>query len=80
LFTKIDIDTSFRIPDFPSGNTEKILFRLKLATKPLSNHMLMSNKGCNKPKKADSSFFKIWVKDLAGNVSDTLVTETVIII
>jgi hypothetical protein len=67
----------YKIPDYPIGNTQKILFRLKFATISCPGYALIGGSQCLPAK--DTSLFKIWVKDLAGNVSDTLITEPVAI-
>jgi hypothetical protein len=78
-YSAISIDTSYPIPDFPIGNnTQKVLFKIKLATINLNGHILLSTLGCIVPRKADTSFFKIWARDLAGNLSDTLITDNII--
>jgi hypothetical protein len=77
FYRPISIDTTYLIPYFPIGNTQKVLFKIKLATINLNGYLYLSTIGCIKPSKADTSFFKIWARDLAGNLSDTLVTDQV---
>ena len=67
----------YKIPDYPIGNTRDVLFRLKFATKQCQGYALISGAQCAPDK--DTSYFKIWVKDMAGNISDTLFTQPVAI-
>jgi hypothetical protein len=67
----------YKIPDYPIGNTESITFRLKFATVSCLGYTLISGPLCLPDK--DTSYFKIWAKDLAGNISDTLVTNPIAI-
>jgi hypothetical protein len=64
-----------RIPDFPIGNTQKVLFRLQFATDGVEGF----NGDQRLPLKCsnnDVNILRIAVKDLAGNVSDTLTTPS----
>ncbi|HMO33218.1 MAG TPA: hypothetical protein PKE07_09470 [Lacibacter sp.] len=63
---------NYRIPDFP-GNNQKSLFRLRFATIQLEGYTLLGGTQC--PPRRDTSLFRFWVKDAAGNVSDTVQTE-----
>ncbi len=67
----------YKIPDYPTGNTQNVIFRLKFATIPCFGYALIGGALCLPDK--DTSYFKVWVKDLAGNVSDTLVTDPIAI-
>ena len=68
---------NYKIPSYPSGNTQSIVFRLKFATFQASGYGFISGPKCS-PRK-DTSFFKIWVSDRKGNISDTLVTSAIAI-
>ncbi|MFN4286430.1 MAG: hypothetical protein ACK4E8_10755 [Lacibacter sp.] len=62
----------YRIPDFP-GNRQRTLLRLQFSVNvQLDGYVLLNGPQC--PGRADTSTFRFWVKDLAGNISDTLVT------
>lgn len=62
----------YRIPEFP-GNRQRSLFRIQFSVNvQLDGYVLLNGPQC--PGRADTSVFRFWVKDLAGNISDTLVT------
>jgi hypothetical protein len=71
------LNLDYNIPDYPTGNTQNVLFRLKFSTIQCQNFALIGGSQCL-PRK-DTSYFKIWVKDLAGNQSDTLRTPSIAI-
>jgi hypothetical protein len=87
FITKIILDPSncidtlrlkHRIPVFPSGNTDNILFQLKFASfgvPGFNGDQVLPGRCSNK----DLTTFKICVQDLAGNRSDTISTPPVII-
>jgi hypothetical protein len=66
-----------RIPVFPAGNTDKILFQIKFGSSNLgfNGDQLLPGPCSNQ----DLTVFKICVQDLAGNRSDTITTPPVII-
>ena len=66
---------NYKIPDFPISNTQNILFRLKFTTRQCQGYTLIGGAQCL-PRK-DTSIFKIWVRDLGGNISDTLTTSPI---
>lgn len=67
---------SFRIPEFP-GSNQKALFRLKFSTIQVDGYSNVGGAQC--PPRKDTSVFRFWVKDLAGNRSDTLTTPRIAI-
>lgn len=67
----------YRIPDFP-GNRQRSLFRLQFSVNvQIDGYVLLNGPQC--PGRADTSVFRFWVKDRAGNISDTLVTPSAFI-
>ncbi len=68
---------NYKIPSYPSGNEQSIVFRLKFASFQIPGYAFISGPQCS-PRK-DTSLFKIWVSDRKGNVSDTLVTRAIAI-
>ena len=71
ILTNLD----YKIPDYPSSPSQKVLFRIKFSTVQLNGYALLGGSACL-PRK-DTSVFKFWVKDKAGNRSDTLVTSPI---
>lgn len=67
---------SFRIPEFP-GSNQKALFRLKFSTIDVDGYTPIGGAQC--PPRKDTSVFRFWVKDLAGNRSDTITTPRIAI-
>ncbi len=67
----------YKIPDYPVGNTQKVLFRIKFSTIQCPGFALIGGSQCSQRK--DTSYFKFWVKDNKGNVSDTLKTTAIAI-
>lgn len=67
-------DLSANIPAYPDEGKQKITFRIKFATIPVFEYINLGGSAC--PRK-DTSRFRIWVKDKAGNRSDTVVTERI---
>jgi hypothetical protein len=63
----------YNIPAYPIEGKEKISFRLKFSTLNIPDYALLGGAACS-PRK-DTSIFKFWVKDKAGNLSDTVTTE-----
>jgi hypothetical protein len=64
----------YNIPVYPNEQKEKVLFRIKFATLQIPDYVELSGSAC--PRK-DTSVFRIWVKDKAGNRSDTVTTERI---
>lgn len=67
----------YKIPEYPSTPSQKVLFRIKFSTLQLDGYALLGGAAC--PPRKDTSFFRFWVKDKAGNRSDTIVTERIAI-
>jgi hypothetical protein len=67
----------YKIPEYPIGNTQKVLFRIKFSTTQCLGYALIGGSQCLQKK--DTSLFKFWVKDIKGNVSDTLITAPIAI-
>lgn len=67
---------NYAIPSYPSG-TQKVRFLVKFSTKQVDGYAGISGPFCS-PRK-DTSVFKFWVKDKAGNISDTVTTNPVVI-
>ena len=66
------------IPEFPVGNTQNITFRIRFASFGVDGFNadeVLPGKCSNQ----DLTIFRIAVKDLAGNISDTLNTPPAII-
>lgn len=67
---------NYAIPSYPSGN-QKVRFMLKFSTLQLEGYAGIGGPFCA-PRK-DTSIFKFWVKDKAGNISDTVTTNPIVI-
>jgi hypothetical protein len=68
---------NYRIPDYPSSPRQKAIFRLKFSTVLLNGYALLGGAACS-PRK-DTSLLRFWVKDKAGNRSDTITTAPIAI-
>lgn len=68
-------DLFYNIPLYPDEKKQKITFRLKFATTQVPEYALLPGAACSNRK--DTSTFRIWVKDKAGNRSDTVTTERI---
>jgi hypothetical protein len=67
--------TNITIPNYPSSPNTKVLFRIQYAyDKNIPGYTSLGAAFCT-PRRNDTAFFKIWVKDKAGNFSDTLTTD-----
>ncbi len=64
----------YNIPLYPEEQREKIVFRIKFSTLQIPDYVELSGSAC--PRR-DTSVFNIWVKDKAGNRSDTVTTERI---
>ncbi len=67
----------YNIPSYPNSTNQTVTFRLKFATLNIPDYALLSGAACS-PRK-DTSIFQFWVKDKAGNLSDTVTTEAIAI-
>jgi hypothetical protein len=63
---------SFNIPVYPTINNNKVNFVVKFNTGPNITGYTLLSLPCPTP---DTSSFRFWVKDNAGNISDTVTTE-----
>lgn len=68
---------SYKIPDYPSGKNQKVLIRVRFATINALGYGLLGGAGCLPAR--DTSVFRFWVKDKAGNLSDTITTESIVL-
>ncbi|MBX9781776.1 MAG: hypothetical protein K2X48_00645 [Chitinophagaceae bacterium] len=69
------IDLFYNIPFYPDDKKQKITFRLKFASIQIPEYALLPGPQCGSRK--DTSTFSIWVKDKAGNRSDTVTTQRI---
>lgn len=67
----------YNIPTYPGDPKQTVTFRIKFATIQILDYALLGGANCS-PRK-DTSIFKLWVKDKAGNLSDTVTTEALAI-
>lgn len=65
----------YNIPAYLGDPKQTVTFRIKFATIQITNYALLSGAACSGRK--DTSVFKLWVKDKAGNLSDTVTTEVI---
>jgi hypothetical protein len=66
---------NYNIPAYPEDNETKRLFRLKFATFTSTEFVLLPGTICRPGR--DTAIFSIYVKDLAGNRSDTVRTDRI---
>jgi hypothetical protein len=71
-------DQSKQIPVYPSLTKDKVLFRLKFVSRiqQLKDYVTLPGNNCAS-RAPDTSRFIIWVKDKAGNLSDTVTTNRI---
>lgn len=70
-------DTSkLKIPNFTSTANQKGIFELNYTYGKTDPFMLIN--GC--PGRNDTSFFRFWMKDKAGNRSDTVTTTNIVLL
>lgn len=65
----------YNIPAYPEDNDTKRIFRLKFATFNSTEFVLLPGTNCRPGR--DTAIFSIYVKDLAGNRSDTVRTDRI---
>lgn len=68
-------DLSRNVPVYPDNGKQTLIFRIKFSTIPLLDYVNLGGTACT-PRK-DTSRFQIWVKDRAGNLSDTVLTDRI---
>jgi hypothetical protein len=66
------VNLQFRIPEYPATKETKLKMVLKFCTGTIVPGYQLLTLSCPAP---DTSLFRFWVKDNAGNISDTVVTE-----
>jgi hypothetical protein len=64
----------YNIPAYPDEGKTKVTFRVKFATLQVPDYVELGGSIC--PRR-DTAIFRIWVKDKAGNKSDTVSTERI---
>jgi hypothetical protein len=69
----------FKLPTFPEKSKGEIKLTLDAASMLVAVQFPSSQQGAPNNREPDTIFFKIIVKDKAGNVSDTATTEPLVI-
>jgi hypothetical protein len=69
----------YKLPTFPEKSKGEIKLTLDAASMLVAVQFPSSQQGAPNNKEPDTIFFKIIVKDKAGNVSDTATTEPLVI-
>ncbi|HEX4958260.1 MAG TPA: hypothetical protein VFV46_08795 [Lacibacter sp.] len=67
-------DLSKNVPLYPEDGKQTVTFRIKFSTLPVLDYVNLGGSACSRK---DTSRFQIWVKDRAGNRSDTVLTDRI---
>jgi hypothetical protein len=65
----------YPVPEYPGSANQKVLVRVKFANISLPGYAIITNQ-CTDP---DTSYFNFAITDKAGNTSDTLRTEAILL-
>ena len=65
----------YPVPEYPGSANQKVLLRVKFANISLPGYAIITNQ-CTDP---DTSYFRFAITDKAGNTSDTLRTEAILL-
>ena len=65
----------YPVPEYPGSVNQKVLVRVKFANISLPGYAIITNQ-CTDP---DTSYFNFSITDKAGNTSDTLRTEAILL-
>lgn len=76
-FTGVNFTTPTKIPNFTSTANQKGVFELNYRYGRIDDKMPPLN-GCS--NRNDTSFFRFWMKDKAGNRSDTVTTTNIVLL
>lgn len=72
------VDVDRNIPDYPGQKNTKFSFKVTFLYNQInSSFVSLGGPACPRPVN-DTSVFKIWVKDRAGNRSDTITTDKIV--